>query len=476
MPQTNESGSRPPTTHNEEEWTIDFRDIFRRIGRGLAPTLGLLVLGLAIGVGIELMISPTQPVTTSTRVVFSFRGYEKGEYPDHSKFNPDDLRAPSVIAEAVHRQGLQNRANIETHIRSALNIEGIIPADVLKQHDRLRAAGQPLPPYLPDEYAFTLRLNRNFPLSSRERELLLNEIVSVYRGNFLRTHASLPPAFGNAFQSLRNADPFEYELVLGAEAQGLISYLYQQIEKADAFRSSTTNFSFGDLLRQAQLFAQVRLSETLGLIRRNGLSHDRAATLVKIDYYLQNLEADEKTAVEEESVVQNLLTKVQDRKQDYVMTVKSQATRTEGPVVDQSLVDSLLANDSYSFLVRKALDAGLKVKRVQAEKNLWMERKKTMEEFIHGSAPDQSKIVTQVDKSLSILESTYSDLISNIRRTYEDYAQQQFGNAIRVSDSITTEGIARNVAMAGLLGGALGLALGIGLSLLGVYPGLKRST
>ena len=457
----------------EQEEVIDLRDVLKRLGCGLAQIFGLGFLGLAIAAIVYLGAIRSSPLSTSTRVVFSFPGFAKGQYPDGSNFEPNDLTAPDVIDEGIRRQGLDTSSNFESKIRAALSIEGIIPSDVTKARDRLRAAGQTPPPYTPDEYAVTLTLPRNFPLNNGQRALLLNGIVNAYRNKFERTYVNVPLTFGNAFQSLQSADYFEYEQILSDEIQTVTTYLNQQLAQAKNFRSPTTNLSFSDLLGQTDVFSQIRLNETLGLIRQNGLSRNRKLALVKMDYYLHMLEDQEQKAIEDQKVIQGLLAQAQDHAQSYVLGIKSQAAqpRSESPVLDQGLIDSLLANDSYNFLVRKALDAGLEVKRIQAQKAQLLERRKSMAQFLEGSHEDQSALIAQVQKSLGELQNSYQVLITSIRKTQTDFAHQQFADAIRLSDGIRTEGMLRPLVEASAVGLFLGAALGMGLSLLGVYVG-----
>ena len=455
---------------------IDLRELFARLCRGLAPTLGFAALGLAIAATVYLAGSPFTSATTSMRVTFAFSGYGRGEYPDHSKFQPDDVRAPDIIVEALKRQGLETTEDFQSKVRAALTVEGIIPPNITKERDRLRAAGQTPAPFLPDEYLVTLTLPRKSSLSGRQRELLLSEVVSLYGEKFQHTYAELPVAFGSAFESLRKADYFEYELILNNEIQNIAAYLNQQLDQTKTFRSPTTNFSFSDLLGQTGLFAQIQLSEVLGLIRQNGLSNNRALAMVKMDYYLRALEDQEQKAVEEEKVVDDLLGKAQERSQNYVLGIKSQAAqqRSEAPILDQGLIDSLLANDAYNFLVRRALDAGLTVKRIQANKAQLLERRKSMEEFLKSDGKDQSALVAQVQKSLADLEVSYKELISSIRKTHADYAKQQFADAIRITMQPQTSSKYRPLAVAGAIGGFIGLALGMGLSLIGIYVGGRK--
>jgi hypothetical protein len=459
------------------EDAIDLRDLFVRVMRGLPQIIGLGLLGLVLAASGYLIYSPFQTVLTSTRVSFSFPGFEKGEYPDKSKFQPDDLRAPDVVVEALKRRGLDTSSEFQSKVRAALSIEGIIPPNIIKDRDRLRASGQTAPVYIPDEYAITLSVPRKFPLSGAQRQQLVGEIVNVYRENFQRTYADIPLAFGNAFAILHNADYPDYESVFDKEMRAITGYLSLKSTEAKLFRSPTTNMAFSDLLRQAQLFSQIRLNETLGLIHQNGLSRNRKIALVKMNDALRLISDEERRALDEESVVKDLLAQTQAHEQSYVLGVKTQANqpRNNTPVLDQGVLDSLLANDSYSFLIRRALEAGLKVKQVQADKGLIVEQIENMKSFSKETLSDQSAIVTEVLKSSSVLEAAYQELIDGIKKTHADYSHQQFGDAIRVSDSILTVGLGvRPILVPSAVGLFLGFAAGAGLSLLGVYIGAKR--
>jgi hypothetical protein len=300
-------------------------------------------------------------------------------------------------------------------------------------------------------------------------------VVSTYLERFQRTFVELPQAFGNAFESLKDADYFEYEMVLNAAIQNITAYLNQQLDQAKLFRSPTTNLSFSDLITQTELFSQIRLDETLGLIRSNGLSRDRKVAVMKIDYHLRTLSDEEDKAIENETVVDNLLAKLQDHSQNYVLGIKSEATsqRSESPILDQGLIDSLLENDANNFLVRQALTAGLKVKSIQAEKSQLLERRKDLEGFLNAKAEDQSALLAQVERSIGDLRTAYGNLVSNIRKTQADFAKQQYADAIRISMQPTSGSKIRPLAMAGAVGAIMGIGLGIGLSLLGVFIGLR---
>jgi hypothetical protein len=476
MPNPEDSRHGRSAADDETEETVDVRDLLRRIGRGAGQTFGLALIAMVVAAALTLAVGRFLPITTSTRVVFSFPGFANGLYPDGSKFDSNDLIAPDVISAAILRAGLDTSSEFQARIRAALAVDGIMPPDIAKERDRARSLGQNPPPYVPDEYALTLTLKRDFPLARPQRAQLLGAIVAAYKQKFERTYVDVPLAFGSAFENLQDADYFEYELIMGNEIDNITTFLTNQIAEAKNFRSPTTNLSFSDLLDQTSIFAQIRLNGTLGLIHQNGLSKDRGLAMIKMDYYLQRLKDKEAKAIEEEKTIDDLLAKAQGHVQGYVLGIKSEANqpRSEAPVLDQGLIDSLVANDSYNFLVRKALDAGLLVKEIQSEEVQLEEKRANMLSFIHGANTEQTGIVARVTDSVAEMKAAYDELIRKIRLTQADYSRQVYANAVSISDVTRTEGMLKPLVESAAVGIFLGGALGIGLSLLGIYLGEKR--
>jgi hypothetical protein len=462
------------TSQAPNDDSIDLAQLFWRIIRGIPQTVGLALLGLTVAAAAFFLAGPVQESVTTTRVVFSFPGFELGQYPDGSKFDPDAIRSAEVISEALNRAGLGSDQNYQSKIRAALTIEGLIPPSVIKDRDRLRSTGVTPPLYVPDEYHITLLLPRDFVLTTLERETLLNEIISVFQENFTRTYVAMPLDHGRAFESLEGADYFEYELVLQRESQNIETFLTQMSEEARAFRSPRSNLTFHDLLKQSQLFSQLRLNEVLGLISRDGLSRNRELALVKMRYYLKTLLDEEHKAQEEEKVVQELLRQAQERDQNYALGVKSQATsqKNGAVVIDQGLVDSLLVNDAYNFLVRETMDASFKTRRLEVERKILEQRLKQME---NGDS-EQLESSATFEAALIRLKSVYDRLMADIQITYDDYQQQQFSDAIQISRNVQTSSYYLSLAKAGIAGGGVGCAMGLGLTLIGINLASRRSS
>lgn len=451
--------------------SIDIADLIRRIKRGIGRTIGLTLLCFALGIGAALMILAGQTPVTSLRVSFSFPGAEKGTYPNGTKFQPDDVRAPDVINDALRRLGIEDHSGeLATTLRGTITVSGLVSSTIVKERDRLRAAGQTLPPYVPDEYEIALSLPRTHPIDLRQRGLLLTEMVNAYRDKFGRTFVKLPPQFASAFEQLRTADLTDYELILNRQMRQLHSFLEQQVDQAKQFRSMSNQLSFQDLLRQAEVFTAVRMNEVLGLIYLGGLSSDRTRAIANMEYQLRLLEEQEMRLQQEESVVAALLSTTQARAQNYVLASKSEVPNAPQSIMDQGLIDALLANDAYNFLVRRALDAGLAVKSVQAERALLAERKKRLEGFLTGDTELQSATIEKTQRALSELEVGYRELLDSIRVVMDDYARQEYADAIRLTLQAGSKSWLRTAMLGAILGCAIGFPLGLGISLLDTRP------
>jgi hypothetical protein len=458
-----------------QDESIDLVELFDRVRRGLALILGLTLVGLAVAAVISYLTATRQAAVSTLRVTFSFPGVEKGTYPNGSKFQPDDIRAPDVIIEAIKQLGVQDMApDLSSQIRGAIGISGFVSPNIIKERDRLRAAGQNLPPYFPDEYEVSLSLPRSYPIGIRQRELLLSAIIDAYKLKFRRTYVDLPPEFGNAFSSLRNADFVDYELVLTKELESLKSLLEQRIVDSKQFRSPTNGLSFQDLIKQVDLFTQIRLNDVLGPIYSNGLTKDRQHALLKMDYYIRTLEDKEQRREQEQSVVTGLLAQTQNRAQNYVLATKAQAPQGAQPMLDQGFIDALLANDAYNFLVRQALDAGLAVTHIQADIAQLQLRRQRLESFANVKNQDQEILMKSTQAALSDLEKNYQDLIGEVRVVLEDNSRQEYADAVRVTMAADTGSILTGLIIAAVSGASIGFILGVGISL--IRPAMGRAT
>ena len=131
------------------------------------------------------------------------------------------------------------------------------------------------------------------------------------------------------------------------------------------------------------------------------------------------------------------------------------------------MVESLLVNDARSFLVREAMDAGLRVAAAQNDKLKIEEMRDGLRKFIEANESTQSAGLVKVEAAIDNLERNYLQLIDSIRKSQADFAQKHLGEAIRISRAPSTTNKLRPLILYGFFGAFLGFSLGCGLSLLG---------
>ncbi len=442
---------------------------FALLRHGAKQTGAFILLGLLIGAGAAHLSQSHTPAVTTAHVRLSFAGLERGEYPDTSRFQPDDLRRSNLLQSALLKQGLATSPEMIATVQNALSVEGMVPLQVVADRDRTRGTGQPVPLFTSDEYAIRLTESPALKLDASERAKLIEALVDAYRNSFRNTYGELPANMGRAFERLKSADYVEYEFILNSEIRSISTFLSEQLKQAKTFRSPTTGLSYKDLLEQTELFAQIQLNETLSLIREYGLSRDRQLAMLKMQSELRLVTEREHLALEQEALVKDLLSLTQGRTQSYVLGVTSDSaqTRTAAPLIERSMVESLLVNDARSFLVREAMDAGLRVAAAQNDKLKIEEMRDGLRKFIEANESTQSAGLVKVEAAIDNLERNYRQLVDSIRKTQTDFAQKHLGDAIRISRAPSTTNKLRPLILYGFFGAFLGFSLGCGLVLLG---------
>lgn len=205
------------------------------------------------------------------------------------------------------------------------------------------------------------------------------------------------------------------------------------------------------------------------LIECNGIrALDRDAAMTKMQNELRSLYDRLKLAKEEEALTRNLLLRTQSRAQEYAVdaTIGAQ-TSGQAPLIDRTMVATLVANDAHSRLVRESIDAGLRVTTIQNEILQMTEQYDNMRSFLADGADRQSKSLAEFETALKVLEESYAHLIENIRKTQADFAAQFLGDAVRLNQPPQTATLTRPMCLGGVMGAFLGACLGMGLSLLG---------
>jgi hypothetical protein len=222
-----------------------------------------------------------------------------------------------------------------------------------------------------------------------------------------------------------------------------------------------------ELATRVDEFSAIRQDRVLGLIQSVGLSRNRESALIKMDFRLRLLSNEEALARQQEALVRELLDKIATRDASYVLAGKSALDESRSPILNKEVLDSLIKNDVYGFLVKKTIDAGQRTREIASQRSELEERRKRMETFSRQDYKVRDDLVGEVDKALSALRKDYDQLVALVRDTDADFVRSSLTDAVRVSFGPSTGSSTRSGLI--IIGGwgACGVLLGLGLSMVG---------
>jgi hypothetical protein len=449
---------RPPTVSEDVE--IDYSFLWRRIKGSVPQTLGLACLAAVVGLAVAFWRGTAAAPATTIMVRFNFSGIEKGQNPDGTAFVVEELRAPENVSAAVRAAQLDLKPEQQARLRSSLTIVGQYPEE----------AGPAKAPFFPDVYTLSLDPRRSGVESAATREAFLAALVESYRDRFQRTYGALPLQLGTVFTTLENIDYAEYEIVLNEEVLALQRFLEKRSALAPDFRSLRTGLTFPELEGRLRQYVAIKQAGVLGLVAAAGPSGERAGATARMDYRLRLLTEEEKLARDREKVVLDLLDRLDRRETSYVLARKAPgAGAADGtPTIDHGLIETMIKNDAYGYLVREALQAGQKAREVASQRAAIEDWRQRLEALPEEKEAQRQRLAAGAGAAMAQLKGDYLALIAVIRQTDEDFLARYLADAVRVAHGPVTPPPAP-VNLRVVAGWTLaGLLLGLGLGLVGL--------
>jgi len=174
----------PSLRHDQQKYAfdqdaeLDLLDITRFFYDNRLRLAGCFVLLLSIGLGGLFAWRFTRPLKVQGRLVLSFKGIEKGVYPDGRKFSIATLRSPDVVRAALMDAKLAGDRAAACRLSPDVEVAPIIPRSVAAKWAKQDKDGAPREEYFPSEYAVS------FALAGLPREAgvrLFKALVRRYR-------------------------------------------------------------------------------------------------------------------------------------------------------------------------------------------------------------------------------------------------------------------------------------------------------
>jgi len=168
-------------------------------------------------------------------------------------------------------------------------------------------------------------------------------------------------------------DGYDYvELVniIRQNVDGVIAFLDSKIAKARLFRSKKTGLTFTDVKSDLSVVKDFELRQVQTIIKGRAISRDREQLIAQYQYDVRNIEAQRKKKQNEADVAAKLLKDIRQRDSSSMPGGREiQRLESESRLIfDSSFLDRLRKDNSYSFLVKTALDAEVQARNLGVDK------------------------------------------------------------------------------------------------------------
>ena len=263
----------------------------------LRNTLAVLVacglLGIIIGAA-QFFGNP-DPAVASASLELSFDGAVSGLAPDGSRFDVNDLTGDEVLTEALTASGLNDKYT-PAQIRSALRVDGVVPADIVNQLtsyesvlDFNASRTLTISEYHPTLYTVILKGDFDRSLSQKDLSTLLENILSSFKARFLQVYAMGTPSL-NVNWNLDDYDyPQKLTIVSRLMQQGA-AYARQMYAKDPLLKVNGSGFN--DIAVRLDALVENDISRLNAEIVMNALSTKPERLITQYQFNLQELNID----------------------------------------------------------------------------------------------------------------------------------------------------------------------------------------
>lgn len=402
---------------NEEEVVVSFSAVFRKLKKYFTVWLlvSIIVGGLIVGISVFFRTTSMTPVHAI--VSFTHEGIEKGKNPDGSDFDPNTLKSPDIINEAL--ENCEMDKELLEPVRCGIHIEAVIPEDAYQRMITYKniyetattgqlAAAQAMldTSWVSTQYTVTLDY-KDAEISRSEAVQILNAMLDAYRDYFFREYG-YNEAFGN---SLSVADYRDYDYaqavdMFRTELKTLNRYLTNiSADDTTRFRSTETGYTFADLKDAISSLQTLDLDLISSYLNVNNVSKDKERLQTYYEWRIENLELQQKTNKEALAAVEAAF---ESYEKDQVIIFSDSVANTETTV----------SSVEYDKLINRRISAQAELSETNQDIEYYKQRLATLKKSKSSTGSGKAE---RIEKDLEKLKNKIDDLIDLVNRTADDY-------------------------------------------------------
>jgi hypothetical protein len=421
----------------EKQDSISLEDLLHALAKKkhfiLGVTIVTFVLSLLVASVYMLFIQHSSG-SVQALISFNYDGIDKGLDPHGEAFDIDKLKAPVVVDKVMEGLKLYDRKLTTEDIRRNIDIQGIVPDDVMNkiltinrmaEKDVTKLAELNELEYHPTQFMVTFKNEKKLGLSGEEANKLVNELLKEYRNYFINTYGDkevLSIAVGEL-----NYDEYDYPevaRVMKGQIDIITSYISDKKKVSPDFRSKTTQMSFGDIVSYLNIINDVDISRMNSLIYTYNLTKDKDRLLSLYQYRIEQYQLDMGKKKDEAQLAQSAVKSYQKDK-NLVMMPGLNGEMTGTMELDQK-------NAYYDQLMGRSIDAGVSASNYAHE----IEYYQKIIAKINGTAVEetiQQKYSKEVDLMVESISKKMMNWVDITNRTVEEYFETEvFNNAVKI--------------------------------------------
>jgi hypothetical protein len=436
---------------------IELIDYLRVLWKWKVFILLIVILCAGVAMGLTLVKYPVKQITECI-ISLNFSGIENHKNPDNTLFSKEQIITPAILTRAT--AFLQKKDKNLEDIRGMIDIKAVIP---FKVQEKMEAAKKKKESYTfyPNQFSLTLVQEQDGIFSTGEKNQILLSIVDEYRKDFEKKYGEEPLLvieFPDNF--LADSDYLDVINTFKVRAHSFIDFLDSKIAKAGFFRSQKTSDSFIDIKNDLELLNNIEINKTEADIKTLKLTKNKKNLINLYRHKIRTIDVERKKKEKEALVAKNLLKDMKYLRRYETSKGAGSEKGETSLVLDTSFIKNLVKEDSSSFLLKTALEAGVNAKNLEVDKE-YLE-----EEIIFLKEKEKEKEdITFVETNLREIEGRIVALSKRANVLNVEYLSRVVNNAVQiVSDSETSLVRSKSVEKIVLLASVVALFMAVFLA------------
>ncbi len=431
MNQEQSSGKQYPENYPYQEDEIDLIDYLRVLWKWKVFIVLMVILGTGVTLGITMLTHPANHVTKCT-ISLNFPGIEQHTNPDGSLFSKEQIITPAILTKATASLQKKEKDFHKEGIREMVDIKGVIPPEVQEKIEAAEKKKESYP-FFPNQFSLTITTEQANIFSIKERDQILLSIVDEYRKEFEKTYREKPLViieFPANF--LANSDYLDAITTFKVRTNNFIKFLDSKIAEAGFFRSQKTGDSFVDMKNDLELLNTIEISEIEATVKTLGLTKNIENLINVYLHQIRTIDVERKKKENEALVARKLL---KDMKQPGGYEPSKGAFAEKGGtslVLDTSFIKDLVKEDSSALLLKTALQAEIKAKNLEVDKEFLNEEIALLKGKGKGKEKEKES-TAHVEIGLKNIESRIIALSRRANELKKEYLEKLINNAVQVT-------------------------------------------